>query len=59
MNDGRLYIRKVRIVRRDKQFAYVSEGLSDGDIIVTSNMDTVTDGMKIRTESEPMGEESL
>ena len=51
-----LRIEKVEIARRDKQFAYVSSGLEEGDVIVTSPLDTVTDGMKIRIElSEDLG----
>lgn len=46
-NTGRLCIREVVIIRRDKNFAYVTAGLEDGDIIVTSPLDTVTDGMAI------------
>ena len=50
VKDGVLRINKVTIVRNDYEYSYVSGGVGDGDIIVTSPMDAVTDGMAIRTE---------
>lgn len=50
VNDNRLHIQKVKIARRDKEYAYVTSGIEDGDIIVTSPLDTVTDGMQIRVD---------
>ena len=47
--DGRLYVRKVKIARRDRRFAYVTVGLEEKADIVVSNLDTVTDQMRIRT----------
>jgi len=47
--DGRLRIQKVDIARKDKNYAYVATRLSDGDVIIISSLDAVTDGMKIRT----------
>jgi len=49
-NGDQLRIQKVKIVRSDKDYAYVSSGIEDGDVIITSPIDTVTDGMKIRTK---------
>ena len=48
--DGKLYIERIQVVRRDKKYAYVADGLKDGDVIITSPLDTVTDGMDIRTQ---------
>ena len=50
VNDNRLHIQKVKIARRDKEYAYVTSGIEDGDIIVTSPLDTVTDGMQVRVD---------
>jgi RND family efflux transporter MFP subunit len=50
VNDEKLHIQKVTIARRDKEYAYVTSGIEDGDIIVTSPLDTVTDGMKVRVD---------
>ena len=55
--DGRLEITEVEIARRDKSFAYVTSGLADGDIIITSPLDTVTDKMNVRVNIT--GENSL
>jgi len=48
VNENRLHIQQVQIVRYDKDYAYVISGINDGDIIVTSPLDTVTDRMEIR-----------
>ena len=50
--DGRLEVRKVSIVRSDRYKAYITEGLDDGDVVITSPMDAVVDGMKVRVEME-------
>ena len=45
---GHLKIKPVHIVRMDRNNAYVSEGLSNGDVVITSAIDIVTENMKIR-----------
>jgi RND family efflux transporter MFP subunit len=50
MDDGALRIQDVNIVVRDAQYAYIDEGLSDGDRVVTTNLSTVTDGAPLRLE---------
>jgi multidrug efflux pump subunit AcrA (membrane-fusion protein) len=50
--DGKLEIRDAVVVFQDKQYAYLSEGLVNGDQIVTSNLATVAQGVLLRTESE-------
>jgi RND family efflux transporter MFP subunit len=50
VNDNRLHIQKVKIARRDKEYAYVTSGIEDGDIIIMSPLDTVTDGMQVRVD---------
>jgi len=52
IKENKLYIKKVNIIRRDKQYAYVDVGLENQDVIVISPLDTVTDGMKVRLEGE-------
>lgn len=51
-----LKIRPVEVIRMDKNFAYVSKGLSDDDIIVTSPLETVTNGMLIRIHLQEQSE---
>ncbi len=50
--DGKLRIAKVKVVHSDRTTAYVTEGLSDGDLVITSLLDAITDGMKIRAAGE-------
>ncbi|MHC4365530.1 MAG: efflux RND transporter periplasmic adaptor subunit [Planctomycetota bacterium] len=57
VRDGRLHIEELRIVREDKDYTYVVSGLEDGAVIVLSSLDTVTDGMRVRT-SEAESEDS-
>jgi len=53
MEDGVLRIQDVNIVVRDARYAYIDEGLSDGDQVVTTNLSTVTDGAPLRLEGAP------
>lgn len=57
MEDGELRIRDATVVFRDPQYAYIREGLNDGDRVVTTNLSTVTDGAPLRlegAETEPL-----
>jgi hypothetical protein len=57
MEDNELRIRDVEIVVQDARYAYVNEGLSDGDRVVTTNLATVTDGAPLRldgSEEQPV-----
>jgi len=46
--EGRLRLRPVEVARYDRDLALVTSGLADGDVVVTSQLEVVTDGMKIR-----------
>ncbi len=48
--EGRLRIRNVTIARQDDRSVYISQGLADGDQVILSALDAVSDGMEIRTE---------
>jgi RND family efflux transporter MFP subunit len=50
VRDNRLHIQQLEIVRADRDFAYVVSVLLDGDKIVVSSLDVVTEGMEVRTE---------
>jgi len=54
VEDGRLRIRPVEVVRSDRETALVSRGLEGGEGVVVSALDAVTDGMKVRP-AEPAG----
>lgn len=49
-----LRIRDADIMFRDANYAYITEGLDDGEQVVTTNLTTVVDGSPLRVEgSEP------
>jgi RND family efflux transporter MFP subunit len=50
MKDGKLEIREVTIMFQDADYAYISEGLADGDQVVTTDLSTVVSGSELRTE---------
>lgn len=61
--DGTLTIADATVVFKDKDFAYISEGMKDGDMLVTSNLSTVAKGVGLRinaeeNQSEPIGLEA-
>lgn len=51
MNDDHLAIRAVDVVFRDAEFAYVSNGLSVEDRVVTTSLATVREGVRLRLKS--------
>ena len=48
VEDGLLKVRDVAVLRSDRQQTLVSSGLAQGDQVVVSTLDAVTDGMKVR-----------
>jgi hypothetical protein len=52
VNNARLHIRPLEILRTDKGFAYISSALDHGVHIAVSALDSVTDGMTVRTHSK-------
>ena len=46
----RLTIVPVDVIRLDKEFAYIVSGLNEGDIVITSPLEMVVDGMRVRIE---------
>lgn len=50
MEDGELSIREATVVFRDAQYAYIRDGLNDGDRVVTTNLSTVREGAPLRLE---------
>ncbi len=51
MEDGKLSIREVNIVLNDSKYTYINKGLSDQDLVVTTNLSTVTEGIGLRTQA--------
>jgi RND family efflux transporter MFP subunit len=55
-DDGKLQIREVVVVREDRQQTWISSGLEEGELVIVSSLDAVTDGMTVRrTDSEAGG----
>ena len=55
--DGELSIREVEIILTDAKYAYISQGLEQGENIITTNLSVVSEGAKLRTkESEKSSE---
>ena len=55
--DDKLSIRQTRVVFRDARYAYISEGLDDGDAVVTTTLATVAEGIALRrADPRPEGE---
>lgn len=52
MDDGKLVIRDVQIVLSDEEYVYIRTGLEEGDLVVTTNLSTVVEGVGLRTEIE-------
>lgn len=48
----KLNIRSVNVIHRDDTSAYIDSGLQDGDVIVTSPLEAVVDGMQLRIANQ-------
>ena len=49
-NDGKLNIRKVQVLRFDEDNVYIVSGLDDGEVVILSPLDAISDGMAIMVE---------
>lgn len=47
-DDGRLRVRQVVVARRERDRVYLAEGVSEGERVIISPLDTVTEGMRIQ-----------
>jgi len=52
MEDRTLAVRKVDVAFMDENFAYIRDGLADGDQVITNDLASVVDGAKLRLEGE-------
>ncbi len=53
-----LHVLPVTVARHDKGFTYISSGVLDGDVVITSTLDIVIDRMQIRVQpAEPADSE--
>lgn len=56
--DGELSIREVEIILTDSEYAYISQGLSEGEEVVTTNLSVVSEGVKLRKKDAERTSES-
>ncbi len=54
MKDGALDIREANVLLRGTSYAYISEGLEDGERIVTTSLASVVQGAPLRLKEEPV-----
>lgn len=52
----KLTFQPIDVIRMDRDFAYISEGLNEDDFVITSALGTVTDGMAVRIQVEDKAE---
>lgn len=52
MENSELQIREVSILFEDADYAYITEGLGEGDQIITTNLATVVEGTPVRLEGQ-------
>jgi hypothetical protein len=46
--DDRLHVRRVDVLRSGRQYTWIREGLEPGEKVVTSSLEVVSEGMKVR-----------
>ncbi|EMI25211.1 efflux transporter, RND family, MFP subunit [Rhodopirellula europaea SH398] len=61
MKEEQLEIRETQVVFRDAEYAYIREGIEEGEDIVTTTLATVADGVGLRkiTDDEVESEETV
>ena len=47
-DDGVLHIRPVEVLRRERKWVVIGEGLAAGERVIVSTMHAVTEGMRVR-----------
>lgn len=59
MQKDSLDIRKVEVVLKDAEYAYISSGLQAGDQIVQTNLSTVVEGAALRLPKASSADSSI
>ncbi len=52
--NGKLFIKKTKIIKRVKDYVYVREGINNGDILITTHLPYVSNGMNVRLMNNAM-----
>ncbi|WP_282017650.1 efflux RND transporter periplasmic adaptor subunit [Salegentibacter mishustinae] len=56
--EGELSIREVEIILTDAKYAYISQGLEQGESIIITNLSVVSEGAKLRTKAPETSSEN-
>ncbi|WP_029897950.1 efflux RND transporter periplasmic adaptor subunit [Desulfohalovibrio reitneri] len=56
LRDGRLDIRRAGVAFRDAEYAYIRDGLEDDELVVTTSLATVAEGVPLRRKESRAGE---
>jgi RND family efflux transporter MFP subunit len=56
--EGELSIREVEIILTDAKYAYISQGLEQGENIIITNLSVVSEGAKLRTKAPETSSEN-
>ncbi|QCK15174.1 efflux RND transporter periplasmic adaptor subunit [Mangrovivirga cuniculi] len=59
MQDGKLQIKDAEVMLQDSKYAYIVNGLNDGDKVVTTNISTVVEGSSLRVKEETREDTSV
>ena len=59
MAEGKLDVKDVDILFQDAEYAYVREGLSNNDLIVTTDLSTVVEGSGLRLEEDKTSSDTV
>ncbi|MHC4759102.1 MAG: hypothetical protein ACYTE8_10635 [Planctomycetota bacterium] len=52
VNNDRLHIKKLDVARADTQYAYITEGIEDGSLLVISSLEFAVDEMMVRLQAD-------
>jgi multidrug efflux system membrane fusion protein len=55
-SESRLRVRRVDVLRSDRDHSWIRSGIAEGERIVTSSLDVVTEGMPVRVMEAPQPE---
>ncbi|MHC4131393.1 MAG: efflux RND transporter periplasmic adaptor subunit [Planctomycetota bacterium] len=52
VNNDRLHVKKLNVARADNEYAYVTDGIEDGALLVISSLEFAIDGMMVRLQAD-------
>jgi RND family efflux transporter MFP subunit len=52
VNNDQLHVKELNVARADTEHAYITNGIEDGALLVTSSLEFAVDGMKVRLQAD-------